>query len=157
VAGGIAAGAIVALGVAGCYALALPPHLARMRDEDRARLGPIEMRDGVDQQEAQVISEVYFSTYIGACGGALEPKWMDGEWTSQVALGILGEHLDGEICVDARTGGVSWRGGPRFANFASFRSAVVDGFAFRHWDQLELAPGIAGALLALSRYFDGEP
>jgi len=87
------------------------------------RLNAINVEDGIDEEEADTIAEMYFEMHLGDCGGPQRPTKVGRSWTSIVNFGLLGEPLSTPIKIDARTGGVQGPDGPRYASLAAFRRA----------------------------------
>ena len=95
----------------------------RVRAAKARRLNAINAKDGIDEDEARTIAEMYFEMHLGDCGGPQRPTRDGRSWTIVVLFGLLGEPLPTPIRIDARTGGVQGPKGPSYASLAAFRSA----------------------------------
>ncbi len=87
------------------------------------RLNAITAEDGIDEDEARTIAEMYFEMHLGDCGGPQHPIKDGGSWTSIVHLGLAGDTLPTPIKIDVRTGGVQGPEGPSYVSLAAFCSA----------------------------------
>lgn len=96
-----------------------------------AELQTIRVSDGIDQQEAKRIADIYFSEYVRGRGIALTPTLRDGVWTADLLIDFAGIEAERVIQVDARTGAVWSTRGPRFADLDAFRSDVVGTYSQR--------------------------
>jgi len=76
-----------------------------------------------DAMAAGDIASVYFERFIGGCGFNDFPRYQCGEWRSEAHVGYGGSPK-GPIRINARTGGVSFAGGPSFATGREFWTAV---------------------------------
>jgi hypothetical protein len=110
----------------------LPGRWARERNDARAVLDSIRLDDGMSRDEASIIANVYFLTYVGRCGGAFYPREQAGSWTFRIAIGSAGADA-GEMEIQASTGRMTWDDGLVFGSFAEFRRDVVDHFGRRVW------------------------
>jgi hypothetical protein len=70
------------------------------------------MADGVDQNEAKPLADVYFLRFTpSACGGIGQPVDMQDYWDVPVAIGIAGQPY-GSIKIDKKTARMTWEHGP---------------------------------------------
>jgi len=93
-----------------------------------ARIAGVIESDGIDDFEAEAISQAYFEVAYGGMEGTVEePKLIDGYWRGVVRLGYAGTP-DGEaILVNPRTGSIT---GPVLGTFKSlgdFRRFLATG------------------------------
>jgi hypothetical protein len=86
-------------------------------------LNAVTVDDGIDEDEAHTIAEMYLEMHLGDCGGPQHRIKVAGSWTSIVHLGLAGDTLPTPIKIDARTGGVQGPEGPSYVSLAAFRSA----------------------------------
>jgi len=108
---------------------------AEHREKIETELALVDPSDGINEREATAISWEYFAGYIGACGGPDKGQLMDGEWVIPVSIGYAGRPAESPIRIDARTGAVSYKDGPRFSSFARFRFALKWGLPIRKLTQ----------------------
>jgi len=85
------------------------------------RLADVDPSNGIDEAEARAIAEEYFGQEYGDCGGPDEPRRTGRTWVFTILFGLTGEKLKESINVDAKTGGVSSAGGPRYRTLQAFR------------------------------------
>ena len=92
----------------------------------RERFGEVDVSDGVQSDEADLIVSEYLYLLLGpagACGGTADPALADGTWKVEILFGFGGERTGRWISVDSIHGGVTSPGGPSYADFGSFRRA----------------------------------
>ena len=109
----------------------IPNELKQYRRKLQEQLSRIHPDDGMDSSEALEAAQIYMGEYITGCGGPEKPQLIDGRWRSELRVGLTGQHSSTVIDVDAKTGGVSSSGGPRFATFREFADDVVSGVVDR--------------------------
>lgn len=119
------------LGAAAWRTFVLPSWLASTEDEYRTKLQSIRPEDGISADEAEAITEVYYSAYMGHCGAPMHPQSFGSTWRASLRFGMLGKPSGEWIEVNATTGGVSASRGPSFSTFSSFRRHVLWGLGWR--------------------------
>ena len=98
--------------------------MPRTSEDLDALLATVVVADGIQRQEARILTEGYFVTFLSGCGFAEGPTLRQGVWRSKARVGYSGDLLPGAIQVDARTGAINYPGCPAFRTVDEFRSAV---------------------------------
>jgi hypothetical protein len=96
--------------------------------EWRDDLGAIDVSDGIQQGEADLIARRYEHSMVGtwsSCSGTATPILVDRTWRAQMLFGYGGEPTGQWITVDAISGGVTSPRGGTYATLASFRRAAL--------------------------------
>jgi hypothetical protein len=94
----------------------------RLRD----RLGSVDVSDGIQVDEADLIASEYSDLVLGpiaACSGTTAPTLADGVWKAEILFGFGGEPTGTWITVDPVRGGVGSPGKRSYRHFDSFRRA----------------------------------
>jgi hypothetical protein len=72
----------------------------------------INVSDGVNEKESEVLADVYFKRFSpSACGGIGRPVDLQDYWDVPAAIGIAGQPW-GSIKIDKKTARMSWENGP---------------------------------------------
>src|SRR4051812_38272028 len=82
----------------------------------RERSSDVEVSDGIQENEAELIAGEYSRLLLGsagACSGTTAPALADGAWKAEILFGFGGERTGHWITVDPIRGGVSSPGGPQ--------------------------------------------
>lgn len=124
----------VALCVLGAVSLATAHHNRTVADRIvaldglRDRLSEVDVSDGIQADEADVIASEYSHLLLGpaaACSGTTSPTLVDGAWKAELLFGYGGEHTGRWINIDPIGGGATSPGGRHYPTFASFRRAAL--------------------------------
>jgi hypothetical protein len=105
--------------------LRLPKRLAEHREGTRTALTSIRLEDGLSQEEAQIIANVYFHNHVGACGGAFHPRKAAGSWVFAILVGAAGAY-SGDLRIQASTGRITMDGDVLFSSLEEFRTRSHD-------------------------------
>jgi hypothetical protein len=97
------------------------------QDALAAELGNIDMGNGISQQEARLIADAYFRTFVAGCGFAEEPRSAGDTWESVPRVGYSGEPLLSPIRIDARTGAANLPGCPTMRTIQQLRDVIRSG------------------------------
>jgi hypothetical protein len=100
---------------------------AARREKRAGKLDVITAANGIQLEEAKIISETYFSAFMSGCGFAEDPVIAEGKWTAVPRAGYAGDRLTKSIEVDATSGAVRFDGCPEFKTIGALRAAVVKG------------------------------
>jgi hypothetical protein len=119
--------AVTSFACSGC----MSPSLRASVNEFEAELATVNVTDGLDAVEAEVIATAYLKEYVSGCG-VPEPAELHGKtWIFPLRLGYSGERSNKRIGVDAESGQVQGAGGPLFKTFAEFKKEVVSAYIKR--------------------------
>lgn len=80
--------------------------------ERKARLQSVVIEDGINSNEAEILSSEYFSRYISGYGMAGEPIDAGDKWESVAYVGYAGTPLEDKIEVEKKSGTISLKGKP---------------------------------------------
>jgi hypothetical protein len=104
---------ILCLSVLGCANSVKPPESYAY--DNTKPIGPqfysIQLDNGIDSREADILATVYFSKYEGACGGNMPVVRRGRFWHSLTLVGSSG-HQNPDIKIDSRSGIVGQKGHP---------------------------------------------
>ena len=81
---------------------------------DKLRL--VDIADGINSEEAEILSSEYFWRYVSGCGYAGKPKADGNFWSSVVYFGYAGTPLQEKIEINKRTGAITMKGYPSVDN-----------------------------------------
>jgi hypothetical protein len=90
------------------------------------RFDRVDLSDGIQTDEADLIVSEYSSLVLGpagTCSGTTQPVLADGAWRAEILFGFGGERTGHWIAVDPVRGGVASAGESSYADFGSFRRA----------------------------------
>src|SRR6478609_5411738 len=73
------------------------------RAERAAKLDSISSQDGIQLEEARILANTYFTSFIAGCGFADDPVLTAGTWRSVPRVGYAGDRLTKSIDIDSKT------------------------------------------------------
>jgi hypothetical protein len=129
----MAASVLLALGLALALAItfAYKSNIVEHQGNLAAGIAAVDPSDGFDLDEARSIASAYSGDFISGCGGADEPRLVKGIWEFPVRIGYAGKLVVPILRIDAASGKISYRGGPTFPGFRSFRFVLLWGAQWR--------------------------
>lgn len=71
----------------------------------------IVVTDGIDELEAAILAEIYFFSYVSACGVVGQTSDHSSYWETDVYVGYAATKLE-PIKINKKTGKMSWARGP---------------------------------------------
>ncbi len=93
--------------------------------ERRAQLTKVNVDDGINQAEADIIGEIYYRAILpNGCGGSLSARRVGDIWVVPLGVGF-GAKVVGEIRIHARTGRIDADHWQSFPNFSIFQTAII--------------------------------
>lgn len=79
--------------------------------KELSRIENIRLKDGVSQEEAQILAQQYFVNFVSGCGGAAFPEDRGDRWAFEALQGLAAVSV-GEVFIDKKNGTISFEGHP---------------------------------------------
>ncbi|MCA9408380.1 MAG: hypothetical protein H6755_05860 [Candidatus Omnitrophica bacterium] len=102
--------------VSGCASIPKNLTLEERRQERQEILAKINLEDGIDYAEAEMLSGIYFFSFVSGCG--MPGKIIDkgNHWETEMIVGIAAQKMKENLIIDKQTGKMSLKGWPTIFN-----------------------------------------
>lgn len=114
--------------------------LIKWKEEKIKILSKINLNDGIDEKEAQILATQYFLSFISGCGMPLRPLDKGHYWDIGLVVGYTATKLDKNLIIDKKTGKISLdlKGMPTLNNpieelINNDSTAIIYAFAPDEW------------------------
>ncbi len=107
---------IAAIFVLSCAALSEQSTIQKSNKERIEKLRSIKFGDGINFEEAEILSSEYFGRHVSGCGIVGKPTDEGEYWVSIAYFGFAGVPLEEPIKIEKKTGTISMKGYPTIFN-----------------------------------------
>ena len=91
----------------------IPPSTPEQAKQERIKmLSQVDLSNGVDAKEADILGGLYFVNFVSGCGVTGKPIDRGDYWELEMYIGIAAQKSEDNIKIDKQTGKISLRGRP---------------------------------------------